>query len=257
MKDSDRSPQTAGLRKLAEDVTANIPDLLRIRSAGKESARMFRDSRLMRWLAGEARAVVRDGLELDPWSADDVNLLAERMRAAVVADRSGVRRLSGRPTSAARPEIEHGPCEPHGPMTGKSTVSAPIPWVQLATAAGVGRELWDEECDTWISLPPGLPAGNYVALNVKGESMVPLLHDGDVVLVNMSAVARPGDIVLARTGEGHVVKRLARINTAGVVLESLNREFDPITIADQQRPIVGVVVLRWCEHQRGSVNSGG
>jgi phage repressor protein C with HTH and peptisase S24 domain len=79
--------------------------------------------------------------------------------------------------------------------------------------------------------------------------MVPLLHDADVVLVNMAAAPRSGDIVLARTTEGYVVKRLARMSPIGVELESLNPDFDPIIIRDDSRPIVGVVVLRWCEHE--------
>lgn len=244
MKNPEGNPHAVRIRRLAEEVAANISDLLRLRSLETESARMFRDSHLMRWLAGESRAVVRDGLEADPWSADEVNALAERMRAAVVADRSGVRRLSGRPACVPAPEAEGGPGKHLDPME-----SDRIPWVQLATAAGPGRELWDEECETWISLPPDLPPGNYVALNVRGQSMVPLLHDADIVLVKLSAVPRRGDIVLARTSGGYVVKRLGRMSPAGAVLESLNPDFDSVTIADQPRPIIGVVVLRWCEHE--------
>lgn len=239
------------VRQLADDVVASIADLLRVRSMRKEAATMFRDSRLMRWLATEARAIVRDGIEPDPWSAQEVDALADRIRTAVVADRSGVRRLPGKPKCVARSEIhlEHG-------ATSEESPAEAVPWVQLATAAGVGREIWDEDCETWISVPADLPKGRYVALNVKGESMLPLLHDDDVVLVNMSAAPRAGDIVLARTIEGYVVKRLVRVSPMGVDLESFNPEFRPITIRDQSRPIVGVVVLRWCEHE-ASVSTNG
>jgi len=99
-----------------------------------------------------------------------------------------------------------------------------------------------------VALPDGLPGGSYVALNVKGESMQPLLHDGDVVLVNMGASPSRGDIVLARTENGYVVKRLARISRTGVILESLNPQFEPITVRDFSRSVAGVVVLRWCDH---------
>ena len=239
MSDGDKRHQAVRVKKLAEDVAQNISDLLRLRSMRKETARMFRDLRLMRWLATEARAVARDGIEPDPWSADEVDALAERIRVAVVADRSGVRQVSGRPSSLTRPESE---------SRSNQNSEVAVPWVQLATAAGIGRELWDEDCDTWIALPGDLPRGRYVALNVKGDSMMPLLHDADVVLVNIAATAKPGDIVLARAAEGYVVKRLTRIGSTGVELESLNSNCAPITIRDDSRPIVGVVVLRWCEH---------
>jgi SOS-response transcriptional repressor LexA len=252
VKNPDNNHVRIDIRRLAEDVAASISDLLRLRSVGKESARMYRDSRLLQWFATESRAVVCDRIEPDPWNATELDALADRIRTAVVSDRSSVRQLSGRPVCVAPPEA--------GPRFGDSPVQvagAPIPWVQLATAAGIGRELWDEDCDTWVSLPDDLPGGSYVALNVKGESMLPLLHDGDVVLVNMTAAARPGDIVLARTDDGYVVKRLARMSTSGVLLESLNSEFDPITIRDLPRPIAGVVVLRWCEHQTDSRRATG
>lgn len=243
MKSPDGSRRPIHVRKLAEDVAASIADLLRLRSIGRESARMYRDSRLMRWMAREARSVVRDGLENDPWSGAEVDALAQRIRAAAAAEKAGVRQLSGRPGCVTAPVLSRVPGE-----AGLPDSAGPVPWVQLATAAGIGREIWDEDCDTWIAVPDDLPLGRYVALNVSGESMSPLLHDGDVVLVNMAASPRPGDIVLARTDEGYVVKRLARISTAGVLLESLNSEFGPITIRDLPRPIAGVVVLRWCEH---------
>ena len=48
---------------------------------------------------------------------------------------------------------------------------------------------------------------------VRGPSMVPTLHDGDVVLVRMGGVRRAGDVVLARFADlpGRlVVKRTVR-----------------------------------------------
>lgn len=247
MNDPGNGRAVTTVQQLARDVVDGIADLLRLRSVSRENARMFRDVRLMRWLASEAREVTRAGIEPDPWSAGDVDALAVRIRSAHVANRSGVRQVPGRPVGVPRSDIAVRYCETPGRVVGE-----PVPWVQLATAAGPGRDLWDEECDTWICLPGELPRGRYVALNVSGGSMLPLLHDSDVVLVNMEAAARPGEIVLARTSEGYVVKRLVRMSPSGVELESLNADFGPITIRDESHPIVGVVVLRWCEHEASS-----
>ena len=243
MRRRDKGRPGGNVRQIADDVAANIADLLRIRSISKELSPVYHDGRLMTWLASESRAVVRDGLESDPWQSGEVLELANRIRSEAASNRTSVRRLSGRPTCLAPPSIEN-PLD-HAAVTRQG---ASLPWVQLATAAGSGRELWDEECDTWVALPDGLPGGSYVALNVKGESMQPLLHDGDVVLVNMGASPSRGDIVLARTENGYVVKRLARISRTGVILESLNPQFEPITVRDFSRSVAGVVVLRWCDH---------
>ena len=245
MKDPGKKRAPRSVRQLAEDFALNAPEFFRIHHMRAQSSRMFRDARFMRWLAAEARAVVNDGIESDPWSSTEVKALASRLRTAAILDRTGVQQIAGRPVCVPPPETDLRTGEALGATAGR-----PVPWVQLATAAGIGRELWDEDCDTWIEIPDDLPAGRYVALNVTGESMIPLLHDGDVVLVNMAADPRVGDVVLARTDHGYVVKRLGRMSSAGMTLESLNPEFEPMVIRDVTKPIAGTVVMRWCAHER-------
>jgi SOS-response transcriptional repressor LexA len=119
------------------------------------------------------------------------------------------------------------------------------PRVDLRVAAGVGRELWDEGCDAWVELPNGVPAGKYVALTVGGDSMTPLLHDGDVILVNPHAkVARDSVVVARRPDDGYVVKHVARLGRTELELASLNPAYAPFTIARDPGAIVGTLVAR-------------
>ncbi len=78
---------------------------------------------------------------------------------------------------------------------------------------------WDE-----MSLPEiGDP--NAYALEIHGDSMEPVLRDGDTVVVSPSAPTRRGDRVVARTNEGEVMaKQLARRSARRVELKSLNPE---------------------------------
>ena len=78
--------------------------------------------------------------------------------------------------------------------------------------------------------------------------MLPLLHDGDSVLVSMGRGYRKGSIVVARTEDGYVVKRLDRVTSRGVYLESLNPQHGGVVVKDVALPIVGEVVARWCPH---------
>lgn len=243
----DTRPFRLDIARLARDIAGRFADLLRIERIRTRDSKLYRHPRFGAWLATEARAVVESGLEPDPWSAEDVRDLAQRLRGAVLASRCGVRQVSGAPVSIDLPEAERGATGYLG-----SSQRGAAPWLQLSTAAGTGRELWDEECDSWVSVPEDLAPGNYVALNVCGDSMLPLLHDGDTVLIALGVKPRNGSIVVARNDDGYVVKRLNRITTRGVYLESLNPDYEPVVITDVRQPIAGCVVLRWCPHGDGA-----
>jgi phage repressor protein C with HTH and peptisase S24 domain len=67
--------------------------------------------------------------------------------------------------------------------------------------------------------------GGVYALEVQGESMMPLYRDGDVLIVEPGAQVRRGDRVVLKTREGEVMaKVLARQSTRSVELVSLNPE---------------------------------
>lgn len=126
---------------------------------------------------------------------------------------------------------------------------AQAPYLDLAVAAGAGRELWDEECAEWLDIPQGLPVGKHLALRVAGESMTPFLHDGDTLLVKVGSELTPGSVVVARRpDDGYVVKRVGQVRKRSVELVSLNPAFEPIHLPRDQRLLLGTVVLRWCAH---------
>ena len=123
------------------------------------------------------------------------------------------------------------------------------PRLDLGIAAGAGRVLWDEPCYSWIAIPDDLPRGRFVALTVKGDSMLPLLHSEDVVLVKLgSDVARDSIVVARRPDDGYVVKRVGRVSGAAIELLSLNPDFAPTLIERAEGTVAGTVVLRWCRH---------
>ena len=76
---------------------------------------------------------------------------------------------------------------------------------------------WDE-----VSFPDVADEKSY-ALEISGDSMVPVYRDGDIVIVSPAAPLRRGDRVVVRTLEGEVLaKELKRRTPRTVELKSLN-----------------------------------
>jgi phage repressor protein C with HTH and peptisase S24 domain len=75
-----------------------------------------------------------------------------------------------------------------------------------------------------VELPSRNDDGSY-ALQVQGDSMLPLYRDGDVLIVKPGATVRRGDRVVVKTREGEVMaKLLERQTSKSVELVSLNPE---------------------------------
>jgi phage repressor protein C with HTH and peptisase S24 domain len=88
---------------------------------------------------------------------------------------------------------------------------------------------WDE-----ITLP-GLSDDSSYALQVSGDSMLPLYRDGDVVIVSPTARVRRGDRVVVKTTDGEVMaKILKKQNATEVELASFNPAHANRTIPAKQ-----------------------
>jgi phage repressor protein C with HTH and peptisase S24 domain len=97
---------------------------------------------------------------------------------------------------------------------------------------------WDE-----VPLPASGEDGTY-ALEVAGDSMLPLYRDGDVVVVSPTAQLRRGDRVVVRTKDGEVmVKILHRQTAKALELHSLNPDHPPRTVP--MKDVEGVGRIIW------------
>lgn len=119
--------------------------------------------------------------------------------------------------------------------------------LDLAVAAGSGRELWDESCDHWLELPEDIaPSERQLALRVSGDSMSPVLESRDVILIKLDAAPAIDDIVVARLGdEGYVVKRFAGASNEWVELSSFNPSYEPLRVRRQHAVFLGTVIARF------------
>ena len=108
---------------------------------------------------------------------------------------------------------------------------ATIPLVGLAQA-GAGRLFTEDGMPTggagWEEVEfPDLSGEKVFAIEVSGDSMLPLYRDGDVLIVSPTASVRKGDRVVVRTNDGEVMAKQVKRRTAkSVELLSLNPEHE-------------------------------
>jgi phage repressor protein C with HTH and peptisase S24 domain len=204
-----------------------------------------KNARFFDWLAREARE--RQTPEERAATERRAVQFGKRMAKRWLCDVVEMREESGPPPLNRAPS--------HTSTAQALELAAPrakAPYLDLAVAAGIGRELWDEECTEWVDVPADLPPGKHVALRVAGDSMTPALHDGDTMLVRIRErgdFPTPGRVVVARRPDhGYVVKQLGQVTRRDIELRSLNPAFPPIRVARRPDVILGTVVLRWCAH---------
>ena len=116
------------------------------------------------------------------------------------------------------------------PYGSPRTAKLAIPLVGLAQA-GSGGFFDDAGLPTgegWDAVDFPQPDGESVyALEISGDSMLPLYRDGDRIIVSPGSSVRRGDRVVVRTREGEVMaKVLARQTAKTIELLSLNPEHE-------------------------------
>ena len=199
----------------------------------------LQDERFLYWLANDLRA----GLDQDQRSKDErdagefARRALTRLKVRVAEKRLPRRKLKERAASI-RATLAHS--IPAASRERCATI------LDLAVAAGGGRELWDEPCDRWLELPEDVPSGRYVALRVAGDSMAPLLGSREVILIELDATPRVDDLIVARLpDQSHVVKRIASMKGSIMELASFNPEYESIFVARDPSPVVGTVIARF------------
>lgn len=114
-------------------------------------------------------------------------------------------------------------------IDGEEGGRAKVPLIGLAQA-GAGRLFSDDGMPTggpgWEEVEfPDFVNERTFALEVQGDSMMPLYRDGDVILVSTTVGIRKGDRVVIRTTSGEVTaKELKRRTPKHVELAALNPE---------------------------------
>jgi repressor LexA len=126
------------------------------------------------------------------------------------------------------------------PLVGLAGDRLSVPLVGMVPA-GPALEIFESLGDE-VVLPEWLAekGGDIVAFRVQGQSMKDAyIQDNDLVLIKKTGQADPGQMVVARLGDGSItLKRLKRIHDDYILVPE-NPDYEPITAPFQ---LVGKVV---------------
>lgn len=90
-----------------------------------------------------------------------------------------------------------------------------------------------------------VPKGAQYALNVKGDSMEPLIKDGSIVFYKEQPNVESGEIAIVEVdGDGVTCKKVKLdYDHDKIILQSLNNKYDDLELEGNQVRIIGKVVL--------------
>ena len=95
----------------------------------------------------------------------------------------------------------------------------------------------------WLA-EQGLEKAKLSAITVEGDSMEPLLNDGDEILVDLSPQPYRDGIHVVRMGDTLMVKRVASAGGGRFSLLSQNLAYPPVSVAAEDIEIIGRVVWK-------------
>jgi phage repressor protein C with HTH and peptisase S24 domain len=163
-------------------------------------------------------------------------------------DRATLARFFGVDEEELREPQENSYVNPLGRRDGAEWVE--VPRLDLGAAAGAGRVPGGEAAfDTfrfsrrWLE-EQGLARAELSAIRVEGDSMEPLLNDGDEILIDRSPRPFRDGIHVVRLGDTLMVKRVASAGPGRIALLSQNLAYPPVEVAAEEVAIIGRVVWK-------------
>ena len=163
-------------------------------------------------------------------------------------DRRTLARFFGIPEDELRGSQENSYVESPRPAEQGDWIA--VPRLDLGASAGPGTVPDTESAfDTfrfsrrWLA-EQGLDGARISAIRVAGDSMEPLLNDGDEILVDTAPRAFRDGIHVVRLGDTLLVKRVAQAGAGRLALLSQNLAYPPIEVAAEEVAIIGRVVWK-------------
>ncbi len=85
--------------------------------------------------------------------------------------------------------------------------------------------------------------GEYFGLLIKGDSMLPRICEGDIVIVNKQSTVNSGDIAIVLVNGNEATIKKVILHDAGITLSPFNPDYEPVFYGKQEIEELPVTIL--------------
>lgn len=123
---------------------------------------------------------------------------------------------------------------------GNPVVSIPLLGTVKAGYNYLAEENWIGNVDIDKKLAD---SGEFFALNVKGDSMSPVLIEGDIVVVKKQDDFENGDIVVALINGDEATIKKAKKSDSSILLQPFNNNYEPLIFTYEEMKSIPVKII--------------
>lgn len=123
---------------------------------------------------------------------------------------------------------------------GNIVVSIPLLGTVKAGYNYLAEENWVGNVDIDKKLAD---SGEFFALNVKGDSMSPVLIEGDIVIVKKQDDFENGDIVVALINGDEATIKKAKKSDSSILLQPFNNNYEPLIFTYEEMKSIPVKII--------------
>lgn len=110
-------------------------------------------------------------------------------------------------------------------------------------AAGIPIDAIEDICGYEEITPELAATGRFIALAVKGDSMSPVICNGDTILIRLQSDADTGDTVVAMVNGGEATCKRIKKEPGGVWLLPNNPDYEPMFFSNDEIESLPVTIL--------------
>ena len=124
---------------------------------------------------------------------------------------------------------------------GNPVVEIPLLGTVKAGYDYMAQENWEGTIDVEKSLIKD--GSEYFALTVKGDSMFPVLIEGDIVIIKKQEDFETGDIVVAIVNGDEATIKKGKKTSNGILLQPLNTKYEPLIFTYDEMKTIPVIIV--------------